>query len=51
MPVEDSIDNVDDIQTTATYTTVNGKKIATLKATFDRLLDTLDTTNDFKIRQ
>ena len=51
MPVEDAEDNVDDIETIATYATVNGKQIATLKATFDRLLDTLDITNDFKIRQ
>ena len=51
LPVEDDLDNVDDIDTTATYSTVNGKKVATLAATFDRLLDTQDTVNDERLRQ
>jgi hypothetical protein len=40
MPAEDTQDNIDDIDTQATYTTVNGKKMATLFVSFDRLLDT-----------
>ena len=41
------LDNVDDVDTAATYTTNgSGKKIASLSATFERILDTLDTAGD-----
>ena len=50
LPAEDSIDNVDDISTAATITTVGSKKVAILVATFDRLLDTLDSVNDERLR-
>ena len=51
LPPLDTEDNVDDVETVATYTTVNNKKVASLSATFERLLDTLDTTGDEKIKQ
>ncbi len=50
MPAEDSIDNVDDISTSVTITTVNSKKNAVLVATFDRLLDTQDSVNDERLK-
>jgi hypothetical protein len=51
LPAEDSIDNVDDIDTDVTITTVDSKKKGTLVATFDRLLDTLDSVNDERLKQ
>ena len=51
LPTEDAKDNVDDIETVATYATVNGKKVATLVTSFDRLLDTLDLDGDMRIKQ
>ena len=51
MPAEDSIDNVDDIDTDVTITTVDSKKSAVLVATFDRLLDTQDSVNDERLKQ
>ena len=41
------IDNVDDVDTAATFSTTGaGKKIVTLSATFERNLDTLDIAGD-----
>ena len=51
LPAEDSIDNVDDIDTDVTITTVDSKKSAVLIATFDRLLDTQDSVNDERLKQ
>ena len=51
LPPVDPIDNVDDVETTATYSTVDSKRVAALTATFDRLLDTMDTDGDLRLRQ
>ena len=51
MPAEDFIDNVNDIDTDVTITTVDSKKSAVLVATFDRLLDTMDSVNDERLKQ
>jgi hypothetical protein len=40
LPPLDAVDNVDDIDTSVTFTTIGTDTFATLEATFDRLVDT-----------
>jgi hypothetical protein len=49
MPDLDSFDSIDDIETTNTFTTVNGVQYGTFSATFDRLLNT-GQADDFIFR-
>ena len=51
LPVQDENDNVKDIGTTATFTSVNGKLTGSLSAQFDRPLDTQDIQDDTVLKQ
>ena len=49
-PALDEVDNVDDVDTVATFRTVGSKKLVDLSVTFDRLVDTSDTTGDQRLK-